>query len=459
MLPKWFLLFSLTAVLLAACTRPPATSTSPGGIVITPTGSASVSLTALPTEVTSGNSTILSIRVEEGTVSTVDVAVKGSRPFVVNIALPENGSYTFTSPIITEDTTFEVTAKDASGVVAARAEATVTVTTPEATSESEASLPEVPAPTPTPEPPAEPTLPEGTVRVSNLEELLAATAEDSTATTLMVAGTIICDADPCVRLKTGQTLMGDPETPAVLTADRTGDGNLTTVIELAPDSSVVGLEINGPDIYTAINAVDAQLTGNVFVQNVTITGPTANAPMAVRDTGVNGTYNLTLDGLTITNITRPIGISNFAQLEIINSTFDLNITENPRGLIFQTSGVGTVLLDGVQISSAVASEAFTPVTFTNVGAEGTLGVTLSNTSVTFPGATPEALATARSFTFEATTETGKIAVQTPTSTGNTTQATAPYTVVYDVPEGVDPTVVIFGYVQGTRGDGSTFPER
>jgi hypothetical protein len=458
MLKKWLFLFALVTLLLAACTRPPATSTSRGGITVTPTSNASVSLTALPGEVSSGSSAILSIRVEAGTVSTVDVAVKGSRPFVVNIALPESGSYTFTSPVITETTTFEVTAKDISGAVAATAETTVQVTGAESTSESEATLPEVPAPAPTPDP-VETTLPEGTVRVGSLEELQAATAAESTATTIMVVGTIICDADPCVRLKAGQTLMGAGETPAALNADRSGDGDLSTVIELAPDTSVVNLELNGPDIYTAINGVDAELSGTILVRNVTITGPTANAPLAVRETATSGTYTLILDGLTVTETARSIGISNFSQLEVINSTFNLNITENSRGLIFQTGGVGSVLLDGVTVNSGIASESFTPVTFTNIGAEGTLAVTMTNTSVAFPSATPEALATARSFIFEVTTDTGKIAVQTPTSVGNTTQATSPVTVVYDVPEGVDPAVVIFGYAQGTLGDGSAFPER
>jgi hypothetical protein len=462
MTQKWLFALSLLA-LLTACGRPPATTTptSVGGIEITPTGEATVSLTSRPEEIASGSNAILAVRVEEGSVSTVDVAIKGSTPFVTNIALSETGSYTFTSPVLTQDTIFEVTAKDASGSVIARAETTVLVNPSNASTiptDSETPLPE--APTPAPEPVVEePLLPQGTVQVTSLEQLQAATAEDSTATTIMVSGTITCDADPCVRLKAGQTLMGDiANGPAVLVGDRAGEGLLTTVIELASDTSVVGLGINGPDIYTAINGIDAELSGVIVIRDVTITGPTANAPLAVRDTTINGTYSMILENVTINEANRAIGIANFAELEVTNSTFNLNITDNSRGLIFQTGNVGSVVLEGVTVNSAVASETFAPVIFTNVGAEGTLGVTVSNSAINFPGATPEALATARSVVFESTT-TGKLAVQTPTSTGNTTQATSPLTVVYDVAEGADPALVIFGYIQGTLGDGTAFVER
>lgn len=464
MLQKWLLVLSVFSILLAACTRPPATTTSTnvGGIEVTPTGSATISLTARPIEIASGSNTILAVRVEEGSVSTVDVAIKGSSPFVTNIALSETGSYTFTSPVITQDTIFEVTAKDANGATIATAETTVLVNPPAVSvtpTTPDISLPEAPAPTPEPVV-EEPVLPEGTVQVSNLEQLQAATAEDSTATTIMVAGSITCDADPCVRLRAGQTLMGNTaDGPAVLVGDRAGEGLLTTVIELAPDTSVVGLEITGPDIYTAINGIDAELSGTLLVKDVTITGPTANAPLTVRDTTPTANYSLILERVTVNEATRAIGIANFAELEVTNSTFNLNIADNSRGLIFQTSNVGSVVLDNVTVNSAVASESFAPITFTNVGAEGTLGVTVANTTINFPNATPEALATARSFVFESTTETGKIAIQTPVSTGNTTQATAPITVVYDVLESVDPMVVIFGYIQGTLGDGTAFVER
>jgi hypothetical protein len=464
MVQKWLLGLSLLAILFAACGRPPATRTptSVGGIEVVPTGSATVSLTARPEEIASGSNTILAVRVEEGNVSTVDVAIKGNNPFVTNIALSETGSYTFTSPVITQDTIFEVTAKDANGTVVSRAETTVLVNPPVVSTiptTTETTLPEAPAPAP--EPVAnEPLLPEGTVQVTDLEQLQAATAEDSTATTIIVSGTITCDADPCVRLKAGQTLTGDTTNgPAVLVGDRSGEGLLTTVIELAPDTSVVGLEIRGPDIYTAINGIDAELSGVILVKDVTITGPTANAPLAVRDTTPTGDYAMILDGVTVNEATRAIGIANFAKLEVTNSTFNLTITDNSRGLIFQTGNVGSVILDNVTVNSAVASETFSPLTFTNVGAEGTLGVTVVNTSINFPDATPEVLATARSVVFESTTATGKIVIQTAVSTGNTTQATTPLTVVYDVTEGADPTLVIFGYIQGTLGDGTPFVER
>lgn len=462
MTQKWLLGLSLLAVLLAACGRPPTTRTptSVGGIEITPTDDVTVSLSARPIEVVRGSNTVLAVRVEEGSVSTVDVAIKGSTPFVTNIALSETGSYTFTSPVLTQDTIFEVTAKDASGSIIATAETTVLVnpSTASTTPTPETSLPE--APTPAPEPVVEePLLPEGTVQVTSLEQLQAATAEDSTATTIIVSGTITCDADPCVRLKAGQTLMGDTTNgPDVLVGDRAGADLLTTVIELAPDTSVVGLGINGPDIYTAINGIDGQLSGVILIKDVTITGSTANAPLAVRDTATNGTYSMILENVTINEATRPIGIANFAELEVTDSTFNLNITDNSRGLLFQTGTVGSVVLENVTVNSAVASETFAPVTFTNVGAEGTLGVTISNSTINFPGATPEALATARSIVLESTM-TGKIAVQTPTSTGNTTQATSPLTVVYDVAEGADPALVILGYIQGTLGDGTAFVER
>ncbi len=485
---RWFVLFLVIGVVLTAC-RPAATR-SVNAAAPTAAASARISLTARPGEVPNGSSTALAIQVQAGRVSTAEVAIKGSRAFVTNIALSETGNYAFTSPVITQDTIFVVTAKDATGATVATAEtivlvstlpteATATATpTPEPTTPTEptptepttptepAATPTEPAATPTeaaatPEPAQEgPPLPEGAVRVRSLEELQAATAEASTATTIMVAGTITCDADPCVRLKSGQTLMGEGgDAPAVLMADRTGDGNLTTVIELAPDVSVVGLEITGPDIYTAINGVDSALSGTVLIRNVAITSPTINAPLTVRDSAGTGTYTLLIDELTVAEATRPIAIANFARLEVTNSTFNLNIAEDSRGIIFQTGGTGAVLLSNVAVTSAVASDAFSPITFTNVGADGTLGVTISNTAVTFPNAAPEALALARSFNFETTTATGKIALQTPASTGNSTQATAPITVVYDAPDGVDLATVILGYIQGTLGDGSEFRAR
>lgn len=486
---------------LTACSRPPATTTptSAGGITITPSGDVSISLTARPSEVPSGSSTVLAIQVESGTVSTVDVAIKGSRPFVTNIALSASGTYTFTSPVITQDTTFVVIAKDMAGTGVATAETVVLTSTTTATTEPATPTdpaptdpaptepaptepaPTEPAPTepapvvttePTPEPPAtpEPTtepvetagtsqegVPEGAVRVGNLAELQAATSAEGTATTIMVTGTLTCDADPCVRLKAGQTLMG--ETGAVLLADRTNEGDLTTVIELAPDTSVVGLEISGPDIYTAINGVDTELSGTVLVRDVSITSPTSNAPVTIRDGDGAGSYTLLVDGLTIAETTRSVSFADFEKLELTNSTINLNITDNSRGLIFQTSSSGTVQIDNLAVSSVTASEEFTPLYFTNSGSEGTLGVTLSNTVIVFPTADPDMLAAARSIEFSSNTETGKIAIQTPASLGNTTQATSPLTVVYDVREGTDPASVIIGYVQGKLGDGTDFAER
>jgi hypothetical protein len=479
-----FLLVSVLASFLAACSRPPATTTSPGAI--TPTLSGTISLTARPAEVPSGASTVLAIRLESGSASTVDVAVKGNRPFVTNIALSEGGSYTFTSPVITQDTTFVVTAKDTEGATVAVAETVVLVSiltasvpevapeqipaTPETTT-PETTTPETTTPETTPTSEAvttepaqtEPTgtsqegLPEGAVRVGTLAELQEATSAEATATTIIIAGTIMCDADPCVRLKSAQTLMG--EAGAVLLADRTNDGDLTTVIELAPDVSVVGLEISGPDIYTAINGVDSELSGTVLIRDVTITSLTNNAPVTVRDSDGAGAYTLLIDRLSIAETTRSVSFADFEKLELTNSTINLNVSEGSRGLIFQTSGSSTVLLDNVAVSSVLASDTFTPVNFSNVGSEGTLGVTVSNTAITFPTATPEVLATARSLEFSSNTEDGKIAIQTPVSVGNSTQATNPLTVVYDVAEGADPATVIVGYVQGTLGDGAAFGER
>jgi hypothetical protein len=454
MVRKWILLLSVVASLLTACTRPPATRVSGTGIAPVQADSATLTLAARPSEVASGSTTILMIRVEAGNVSMIDIAVKNSRPFGTNIALGETGGYSFTSPVITEETTFVVTAKNAKGERVGTAETTVTVTNPE----DLPAAPEVAAPPTTA--PEETGLPEGTVRVASLAELQGATTEESTATTILVAGTIICDADPCVRLKAGQTLKAESSNaPAILSADRTNEGDLTTVIELAPDTTLEGIEISGPDIYTAINGIDATLSGTVIIKDVTITGPTANAPLAVRQTVDSGTYALKLDGLTVTGATKPIGLANFEQLEFVNSNLDMNIPDGSRGLIFQTGGTGTVLLNNLTITSAVASDTFTPVSFTNVGADGTLGVTVSNTTITFPNASPEALATARSLAFETNTATGKIAIQTSMSTANSTQATSPEAVVYDVAEGADPATAIFGYVQGTSGDGSSFPER
>jgi hypothetical protein len=474
--------------LLASC-RPPVTR---GDVTVVPTGEASISFTARPSEVQQGSNTVLAIQVTEGSVSTIEVAVKGSRPFVTNVALSATGSYNFMSPVITQDTTFVVTGKNASGVAVGTAETIVLVANPaaEATPTPEAAPPApegtvTPAATPepaTPEPatpeasvpettPTAPEvatpevapagtsqegLPEGAVRVGNLAELQAAVSPETTATTIMVAGTITCDADPCVRLKQGQTLMG--ETAAILLADRTNEGDLTTVIELAPDSSVVGLEITGPDIYTAINGVDSELSGTVVIRNVTITSLTSNAPLTVRDSEAPGNYTLLIDALTVAETTRAISLADFTRLELTNSTVNLNISDNPRGLIFQTSAAASVLVDNLAVSSTQASETFTPVNFVNVGTDGALSVTVANSVVVFPTATPEALALARSFGLESSNG-GVIAIETSASTGNTSQALSPQSIVYDVRGAADPALVMTGYLQGTLGDGAAFPER
>jgi hypothetical protein len=481
----------LLILVLAAC-RPPAARNN-GGVTVTPTANADmtanadISFTARPSEVASGSSTVLAVQVTEGSVSTVDVALKGSRPFVINIALSENGNYSFTSPVVTQDTTFVVTGKDASGNVVATSETIVLVNpaaqgvtpevpvtpeaTPTTTPEGSATPPTTPATPATPEVAATPEAPvtpeapatpatsqegvaEGAVRVGTLAELQAATAEDSTATTIIVAGTITCDADPCVRLKAGQTLMG--EAGAVLLGDRSNDGDLTTLVELAPDVSVVGLELTGPDIYTAINAVDAELSGTVLIKDVTITSPTSNAPITVRDSDAAGDYTLLIEGLTVAETVKAISFADFTNLELKGSTINLNVSDNPRGLIFQTNGSGSVLVDNLAVSSTLAAETFTPVNFVNVGT-GALEVTLSNSVLVFPTATPETLAVARSFGLESSN--GGTMTITEASTGNTTQALSPLTVIYDVRGATEPTTVITGSVQGTLGDGTAFAVR
>jgi hypothetical protein len=299
-------------------------------------------------------------------------------------------------------------------------------------------------------------LPANTVIASNLAALTAATATASNATTIIINGTITCGPVDCVTLKAGQRLVGagvidDVTLGGVAKIDATvsaaestpPENNNITVITLAPDTTIEGLEISGRDIYTAINGVDNTLrqpgspvddpvASTITLKNITIIGPTSNAPLAIRhndDDPFGSFYNLNAEGITITNATNPIGINAFSSLNFKNSTINMNIDyalgAKEFGLSFHAYGDATAAVDNVNITSAQGNPEFSPLKFAQSSGGGVYNITVSNNDVSFEDGVNTASANAYLVNFGNNAATdGKIVISTEASKGNTTNSTA-----------------------------------
>ena len=323
-------------------------------------------------------------------------------------------------------------------------------------------------------------LPDNTTIASTLAEINGAPE----AETILWAGEITCDSDNdpsgeanCVLLKANQQLLGGGEVAGVVVNNPNAklvidlpDGSVTgsiTGIKLASGVTVEGLEISGvaDEFYTAIGgsvadfdtnpAPDAITPSSVTLRDVTIIGPTSNAPLTMRLNGapLGSYYDLTIDGLEVTGIDRAIGLTAFNTLTFTNSVVAMNITSNTRGLIINAEGESTAVIDNVDISSEVASETFTPMFIVNGSGGGVLGVTVKNSDITFPGATSEQLSGARSFGFdyensEAPPRGGRIEINTPESTNNTSEANG--AVTYEAESPNTAADKITGYIQGNK---------
>ena len=323
-------------------------------------------------------------------------------------------------------------------------------------------------------------LPDNTTIASTLAEINGAPE----AETILWAGEITCDSDNdpsgeanCVLLKANQQLLGGGEVAGVVVNNPNAklvidlpDGSVTgsiTGIKLASGVTVEGLEISGvaDEFYTAISgsvadfdtnpAPDVITPSSVTLRDVTIIGPTSNAPLTMRLNGapLGSYYDLTIDGLEVTGIDRAIGLTAFNTLTFTNSVVAMNITSNTRGLIINAEGESTAVIDNVDISSEVASETFTPMFIVNGSGGGVLGVTVKNSDITFPGATSEQLSGARSFGFdyensEAPPRGGRIEINTPESVNNTSEANG--AVTYEAESPNTAADKITGYIQGNK---------
>jgi Bacterial Ig domain len=258
-------------------------------------------------------------------------------------------------------------------------------------------------------------LPVNTVIVDDLTALTAATATGSTATTILVNGTITCGAADCVSLQPGQklvgagvvegvTLSGVAKIDATVSVDESTppQNNNITVIKLAADTTIEGLEISGRDIFTAINGVAVNLrqpgspadnptASTITVKNVKITGPTSDSPFKIEFTGpptedFEAYYDLNIDALTFAGVAgKPIGFSAFEDLELKNSTIDISADAGGEtGISVRAySGPTTALVENVVITSAKGGAGFSPLEIGQSSAGGVLTATVKNTTVTF----------------------------------------------------------------------------
>jgi hypothetical protein len=295
-------------------------------------------------------------------------------------------------------------------------------------------------------------LPANTKIINTLAGLTAETGAASITQTMIVSGTITCNADQdpssaanCVVLKPNQKLIGAGVIEGVTLAgtakiDATFPGeegldsnaNNLTVVELAPDSTVEGIEISGRDIYTAINGVATTLSGTLTIKNVKIVGPTSNAPFAIRFLEGSTTgeyYSLNIDGLTVTDATKRMGVAAFKDLTFKNSSIAMNIPGEVAGFVIQAEGNATAVVEGIKITSAIASETFAPLKFGQASGSNIFTVSVKNTDVAFAGATDTELASANAFYFDygntSPSLSSKIAIDTVASTGNTSNSKAP----------------------------------
>lgn len=509
---RWLIL-ALALGLLSACgdNTPGLTMT----LTANPTEVASGATTALEATFTG----------DSGDVATVEFAIKDSETAFTTDDTPADG-FTATSPAVSVATTFVARAKDASGAELATAEAPVTTTGPQprAADKAVTTLAGVPVvgggtatglavttdklvfENGTPQKvagsetggvavveangnftftpadgftgaasfkysvgTAEGTvtvtvnaLPDNTVVARSLQDLNDATSPTSTVTTIILGDMIVCDADPCIRLKTGQTLQGSGTVAGVslsnpnakLDANRSDAGELTTVIELAPDTTVEGLEISGEDLFSGIRGRDVDLSGTINIKDVTLVGPATNALLTIRHedgTAFGSFYTLNVEGLTVTGANRPIGVSGFSSLNFKDSTVGIDITYAPNsaefGLSFHAYGDATAVVENIDVVSEQGNPEFAPMKFAQSSGGGVYNLTVANNDVSFADGVDLATVNAYFFNYGNTSPTtGKIVLNA-ASTGNTTEASSTGATRFSVTGGAPVSSRIEGQVE------------
>ncbi|MGL4609165.1 MAG: hypothetical protein ACRCYY_05680 [Trueperaceae bacterium] len=228
--------------------------------------------------------------------------------------------------------------------------------------------------------------------------------------TIVVTGDITCNklakdgGDPCIRLKTGQRLVGSldgqpPATPVVKiivdippgTVFNKDDTAKATAIMAADGSTIEGLSIEGVDVFHGVASPDAigagaALTGSVTLKNVSIVGESFKDPIKVKTTGA-----LNLDGLSIANANKRMFLSSQGSLNIKNSVISFNapatITASPLVIADDAvTPVADIVIDGLSLTSNVAGPTAHALAFDKFTG-GNTNITVNNSKFSVPAGT------------------------------------------------------------------------
>lgn len=425
---KWRLSFLLAtcALFLAACSELGIV----GGVE-----TVTVTLTADTTEVPAeGSSVTLTASIEGEGATSVEFAEIDQATTVAVDDIPDDG---FTAVVeVAPPKSYIAVAKNAEGETIGTSEVVAVTVTPT----DPGPDPNPPTQPPTPEPPApEPggPIPPDAVLATSPEQVNAAPA----GATIVLTQDITCAVDPCITLKDNQKLLGGKDgqlltTPGVkITTSIPADAvTKSTVVRLANNTSIEGIDFDGDDIYQAINA-SAEVTGTVTVRNVAISTPTANNPIDMKSTGA-----VTLENLAFTT-TRAVFIEGFSSVTLSGLQLTINraATSTGAALTVVSGQQSTVTLEGLELTTNLGGTGKDAVLVqsgilpTDAGA---MTVTVKDSSVTFPA--PD-LATSVAFNFNLV-GTGSLAIQTAESTGNNTNSTYAFKATYDT--GVTGTITL-----------------
>jgi hypothetical protein len=244
-------------------------------VTVATSSTVTLTLTATPNPVPTGGAPVkLDATITAGAdkVKSVEFSIKGQTA-VLNKVSAAPYTFTTTTPV-TVATTFVATAKDAAGVtLGTPAEVAVTVG-------------------------AGPAVPAGATIATTQAEIVAAPATGAGAT-IVVKADIVCPpptvADPCIKLKPTQKLLGATADGKNLlttpTRKITTDGAGARVIEMANNTEVGGFDFVGTGIYNAVDA-PAAVTGPITIKNIKISVVTLNAPLNLKSAGA-----VTIEGL------------------------------------------------------------------------------------------------------------------------------------------------------------------
>jgi hypothetical protein len=376
-------------------------------VIVSAQTTVTVNLTATPNPVPAGGAPVtLNATITAGLdqVRSVAFSIKGAS---TNLNIDNDGSngFSFTTTDVTIDTTFVATARGTGGTTLATDEVTVTVAT-------------IPLPGSG-----------DTVNATSIAEINAAPVNAN----IVVGQNIICSqtadqgGDPCITLKEGQKLSAGAPDLRITTNIPTGPGNsdgtaVATVVKMTNNTAVEGFLFAGPDIYTALEAT-SDITGPIFLKNVTINVATDNAPIRMQSTGA-----VTIEGLRMQDSTKAITLDGFSSLTLLDSTlsFNLPLTDTRALLISDaastTSEAVSVTVDGLTLTSNLGGPDFSPVLFSKFRAVST-NVVFKDSRIVLP---PANLADGVAVNFtRGGGVTSQYVIDSTTSTGNSTNATNP----------------------------------